>query len=69
LGGIAGIGFHLNNNWEFEREIYPNLSGLDFIWKVLTGAIPVTAPGSLIVLVRTLKESVVLTSTSESTPY
>ncbi len=48
LVGILGIGVHLKNNFEFELEMYPELSGWLLLKQSMTGALPVMAPGSLI---------------------
>ncbi len=48
--GIVGLGFHLQSNWEFEKEMYPNLSGVDLFFETLTGALPILAPGAFISL-------------------
>jgi hypothetical protein len=48
-GGI-GAGLHFDGNVEFEREMYPSLAGLDLIGKTFTGATPVLAPGTMVLL-------------------
>jgi hypothetical protein len=48
-GGV-GVVLHANGNQEFEREIYPTLAGSELVWKTLTGATPVLAPGSMTLL-------------------
>ncbi len=50
LTGCVGVFFHLKNNWGFELEIYPHLKGWELFRKTLTGAIPVLAPGALVIL-------------------
>lgn len=46
--GVLGIWIHLKNNYDFELEMYPQLSGWNLFTKSMTGALPVMAPGSLI---------------------
>ena len=48
--GVLGVGLHLNGNVEFERELHPAEGGFEFARKVLTGATPVLAPGSMVLL-------------------
>ena len=48
-GGI-GVGLHFDGNVEFEREMYPSLGGFDLIGKTMTGATPVLAPGTMVLL-------------------
>lgn len=50
LAGLCGIGFHLFDNWAFEREVMPNASATALLWPVLQGATPLLAPGSLVQL-------------------
>jgi hypothetical protein len=50
LTGIVGIGLHFRGNVEFERELYPSLAGIELVEKTMTGATPVFAPGSLMLL-------------------
>ena len=50
LGGIVGLWFHLSSNMEFELEMHPTLSGLDLLFKALSGAMPALAPGALVQL-------------------
>jgi hypothetical protein len=49
LGGVLGIALHLWNNFEFEREIRPNLAVGDAFINTLKGANPLLAPGILVV--------------------
>lgn len=49
LSAFIGVGFHLHNNWEFEQELHPGQSMVQLFKNVLTGAIPVMAPGAMIV--------------------
>ena len=46
-GGLLGMGFHLWNNYEFEREVRPNAAVGDLILRMLKGANPLLAPGIL----------------------
>lgn len=48
--GMIGIGLHYEGNVEFERELYPSLEGVELMWKALTGATPIFAPGSVTLL-------------------
>ena len=50
LGGIVGLWFHLSANMEFELEMYPTMSGLELLFKALSGAMPALAPGALVQL-------------------
>ena len=50
LSGAIGIGLHYSGNVEFEREMYPSLSGIELVGKTLTGATPVLAPGTMALL-------------------
>ena len=50
LGGMAGLWFHLSSNMEFELEMHPTLSGLELLFKALSGAMPALAPGALVQL-------------------
>lgn len=48
VAGLVGVGLHFNGNFEFEREMYPSLAGWPLIWKVLRGATPALAPGTMV---------------------
>ena len=48
--GGTGIALHYRGNVEFELEMYPSLSGIEFIEQTLTGATPVFAPGAMALL-------------------
>ena len=48
--GVIGVGLHLNGNVAFERELHPDERGFEFVRKTLTGATPVLAPGSMVLL-------------------
>lgn len=50
LAGMAGIGFHFQSNWAFEREIVPEASTAERLWETIHGATPLLAPGSLVQL-------------------
>jgi hypothetical protein len=50
LSGVVGVGLHAKGNMEFELEMYPDRAGLALVRKVLTGATPVLAPGSMALL-------------------
>lgn len=50
IAGLIGIGLHLTNNREFELELQPNQDQLTLLAESLTGALPVLAPGALIML-------------------
>jgi len=48
--GVFGVGLHYDGNSAFELEMYPSTSGLELVRKTLTGATPVLAPGSMVLL-------------------
>jgi len=48
--GILGAVLHYRVNAEFERETDPNIKGTQLLSKVLTGAAPALAPGTMIQL-------------------
>jgi hypothetical protein len=48
--GVIGVGLHYDGNAAFELEMYPGTRGLDLVRKTLTGATPVLAPGSMVLL-------------------
>jgi hypothetical protein len=48
--GVVGVGLHLNGNVEFEHELRPDEHGWEFLRKTVTGATPVLAPGSMVLL-------------------
>jgi hypothetical protein len=48
--GAIGIGLHFRGNVEFEREMYPEMAGVELIGKTLTGATPVLAPATMALL-------------------
>jgi len=45
--GLLGVVLHYQGNVEFALERDPSLSGLPLVWKVLRGATPALAPGTL----------------------
>ncbi|MDB5082736.1 MAG: hypothetical protein JWP00_4660 [Chloroflexi bacterium] len=47
LGGLVGIGVHLNGNLHFQQEIHPTQRLGDFFVAALKGAAPLLAPGAL----------------------
>lgn len=47
LGSGFGIYEHVSNNIAFEREIQPNSTFSHLIWKGVSGANPLLAPGTL----------------------
>ena len=48
--GALGTGLHLDGNVDFEKELHPTEGGFEFVRKVVAGATPVLAPGSLVLL-------------------
>ena len=49
VGSLFGIYQHVSNNIAFEREIQPNATWSHLMWKGLSGANPLLAPGTLAV--------------------
>ncbi len=49
-GGVLGTALHYRANEAFEREADPRLGGMELLSRVMTGAAPALAPGSLIQL-------------------
>jgi hypothetical protein len=47
VGSCFGIYQHVSNNIAFEREIQPNSTFRQLVWKGLAGANPLLAPGTL----------------------
>jgi len=47
IGGCFGIHQHVYNNIAFEREIQPNATFSQLVWKGVAGANPLLAPGTL----------------------
>jgi hypothetical protein len=50
VGGAAGSLLHYRGNTEFELEMYPTMAGIELFTKTMTGATPVLAPGTMILL-------------------
>ena len=50
LIGLLGVFFHLKANFEFEKEIYVNETTINLLINSFSGALPVFAPGSLLIL-------------------
>jgi hypothetical protein len=50
ISGPIGVAMHFQGNVEFEREMYPEMSGFELIRKTMTGATPVLAPGTMALL-------------------
>ncbi len=48
VAGAVGVILHLEGNYEFERELEPDLGGMPFWLEVIRGATPTLAPGTLI---------------------
>ena len=50
LSGLVGQWLHYSGNAEFEREMYPGRAGLELFQESMSGATPVLAPGTMIVI-------------------
>ena len=50
LSGLVGLWLHYEGNMEFEREMYPSLTGVELFLESLTGATPTLAPGAMLEL-------------------
>jgi hypothetical protein len=50
VAGALGVALHYQGNAEFEREMYPEMAGLELVQKTMTGATPVLAPGTMALL-------------------
>jgi hypothetical protein len=48
--GAAGVVLHYRGNMEFERERNPEIAGGDLFRRVIKGATPVLAPGTMALL-------------------
>jgi hypothetical protein len=48
-GGI-GMLLHYRGNTEFELEMHPSLAGVELVRESMTGAFPVLAPGTMVLL-------------------
>ena len=47
LGSLFGVFEHLEHNFGFAQEIQPNAASNELLWKTLSGANPLLAPGIL----------------------
>jgi hypothetical protein len=50
VNGALGVYFHFKGNIEFEKEMYPSMTGFELIWESLKGATPTLAPGAILLL-------------------
>lgn len=50
VSGLLGVSLHYRGNQEFELEMYPAMTGMELVRETLTGATPVLAPGSMVLL-------------------
>jgi hypothetical protein len=50
VSGAFGSVLHYEGNVEFELEMYPSMAGMELFAKTMTGATPVLAPGTMILL-------------------
>jgi hypothetical protein len=50
LSGVAGVYLHYGGNVEFERELDPGRSGFELFKEAMSGATPVLAPGTMVLL-------------------
>ena len=50
LAGLMGVVFHLNSNYEFEKEMKPTSNSFDLFIESLSGALPALAPLNLVLL-------------------
>jgi uncharacterized membrane protein len=50
LAGVLGLTLHYQGNAEFEREMYPDLAGMELFRESMMGATPALAPGIMIQL-------------------
>ncbi|HEX5107241.1 MAG TPA: hypothetical protein VFV95_02285 [Vicinamibacterales bacterium] len=50
ISGLLGVGLHVRGNVEFARETYPDMSRAELVRRTVTGATPVLAPGSMLLL-------------------
>ena len=48
VSGVIGLYLHLKGNFEFELEMYKNLSNFSLLWRAMRGALPALAPSSMI---------------------
>ena len=50
VSGGVGVLLHYRGNVEFEREMYPSMEGFELFRNTMTGATPVLAPGTMLLL-------------------
>jgi hypothetical protein len=50
LGSLVGVYEHLESNKEILLETKPGLAPLDMLWRAVTGAAPLLAPGILVLV-------------------
>jgi hypothetical protein len=50
VNGGVGVLLHYQGNAAFELEMYPSMTGAELFGSTMTGATPVLAPGTMIVL-------------------
>ena len=50
VSGALGVGLHYQGNVEFELEMYPEMNGMELFAATMTGATPVLAPGTMVLL-------------------
>jgi hypothetical protein len=50
ISGAAGVALHFQGNVEFELEMYPEMRGVELLSETMTGATPVLAPGTMVLL-------------------
>lgn len=50
LAGVLGLTMHYRGNAEFEREMYPDVAGMELFRESMMGATPALAPGTMIQL-------------------
>jgi hypothetical protein len=48
VSGLVGLALHYKGNVEFEKEMYPELAGLQLFKQAMTGATPSLAPGTMV---------------------
>ena len=50
LSGALGVVLHYQGNAAFELEMYPSMAGMELVAKTMSGATPVLAPGTMVLL-------------------
>jgi hypothetical protein len=50
ISGAVGVLLHYQGNVEFELEMYPDMAGMELFKNTVTGATPVLAPGTMLLL-------------------